>query len=104
MARTGTIPPRRPADDRQPRSGTAMHIDSLEILRCPYCGGRLELVTSIYHRSIDDEIHEGVLGCHCCVFPVVDGIPVLHLQPSAITAREHLEAERPSLALRAMVG
>jgi uncharacterized protein YbaR (Trm112 family) len=81
-----------------------MQIDTLELLRCPYCGGRLEIVTSIFHRSIDDEIHEGVLGCHCCVFPVVDGIPVLHLQPAATTAREHIEAGRPSLALRAMIG
>jgi uncharacterized protein YbaR (Trm112 family) len=81
-----------------------MHIDVLEVLRCPYCGGRLELVTSIYHRSIEDEIHEGVLACHCCVFPVVDGIPVLHLQASATLAREHIEAGRPALALRAMVG
>ena len=77
-----------------------MHIDSLEILRCPYCGGHLELVTSLYHRSIEDEIHEGVLGCHCCVFPVVDGIPVLQLQPAAVTARGHIEAGHPALALR----
>src|SRR5260221_7210547 len=27
-------------------------------------------------RSSDDEIHDGILGCHCCIFPVVDGIPV----------------------------
>ena len=29
-----------------------------------------------------DEIHDGILGCHCCIFPVVDGIPVLHLLPA----------------------
>jgi uncharacterized protein YbaR (Trm112 family) len=81
-----------------------MQLDTLAILRCPYCGGRLEIVTSIHHRSTDDEIHEGVLGCHCCVFPVVDGIPVLHLQASAISAREHIEAGQPGLALQAMVG
>jgi uncharacterized protein YbaR (Trm112 family) len=81
-----------------------MHIDTLDILRCPYCGGRLELVVSMYHRSIEDVIHDGILGCHCCVFPVVDGIPVLHLLPAAIAAREHIEAGRPALALRAMVG
>ncbi|MQA29250.1 MAG: hypothetical protein GEU82_05335 [Luteitalea sp.] len=75
-----------------------------EVLRCPYCGGRLEVVPSIYHRVFEDQIHEAVIACHCCVFPVVDGIPVLHLLPAAITAREHIEAEQPSLALRAMVG
>jgi uncharacterized protein YbaR (Trm112 family) len=81
-----------------------MNIELLDILRCPYCGGRLELVSSMYHRSISDQIHDGILGCHCCIFPVVDGIPVLHLLPAAITARGHIEAGRPTHALRAMVG
>ena len=27
-----------------------MQISTLDILRCPYCGGRLELVTSLFHR------------------------------------------------------
>src|SRR6185295_9727722 len=81
-----------------------MNIELLDILRCPYCGGRLELVSSMYHRSISDQIHDGILGCHCCVFPVVDGIPVLHLQPAAVTARGHIEAVRAGLALRAMIG
>ncbi|MDR1989549.1 MAG: hypothetical protein LBQ09_04880 [Acidobacteriaceae bacterium] len=81
-----------------------MHLELFDILRCPYCGGRLELVTSLPHRAASDRIHDGILGCHCCIFPVVDGIPVLHLQPSAITAREHVEAGRFPLALRTMIG
>jgi uncharacterized protein YbaR (Trm112 family) len=81
-----------------------MHIQTLDILRCPFCGGRFDLVTSMFHRTISDEIHDGILGCHCCIFPVVDGIPVLHLQPTAIAARNHIEAGRPELALRSIVG
>jgi len=81
-----------------------MNIELLDVLRCPFCGGRLELVTSTFHRTAGDRIQEGILGCHCCVFPVVDGIPVLHLQPTAVSAREHLEGGRPALALRAMIG
>lgn len=81
-----------------------MNVELLDILRCPFCGGRLELVSSMYHRSTSDQIHDGILGCHCCIFPVVDGIPVLHLQPAAIAAREHIEAGRPAHALRTMVG
>lgn len=81
-----------------------MQRDLLTILRCPYCGGRLELVTSLFHRATADTIGDGVLGCECCVFPVVDGIPVLHLHPAAVRAREHVEQGRPDLALRAMVG
>ncbi len=81
-----------------------MQLDLLDILRCPYCGGVLELVTSIFHRADGGHIRDGVLGCQCCVFPVVDGIPVLHLHPSAVKAREAIEASAPEQALLAMVG
>jgi uncharacterized protein YbaR (Trm112 family) len=81
-----------------------MRLETLEILRCPYCGGRLELVDSLFHRRTDDAIQDGILGCHCCIFPVVDGIPVLHLQPNATAARDHVQAGRPDLARRTMVG
>src|SRR5262245_17911273 len=81
-----------------------MHLSTLDILRCPYCGGRLSLVASMFHRASGDEIQDGILGCHCCIFPVVDGIPVLHLLPPSVTAREHVEAGRPQQALRVMVG
>jgi uncharacterized protein YbaR (Trm112 family) len=81
-----------------------MRVSSLEFLRCPYCGGALELVESIFHRRREQSIQEGVLACHCCVFPVVDGIPVLHLQPPSTAAREHIEAGRPELARRLMFG
>ena len=81
-----------------------MNVGTLDILRCPYCGGRLTLVTSMFHEADDDRISEGILGCHCCIFPVVDGIPVLHLQAAAVAARDHLEAARPDRALQTMVG
>jgi len=81
-----------------------MRNDTLELLRCPYCGGRLTLVESLFHRRDDDAIHDGVLGCHCCIFPVVDGIPVLHLQTSATTALDRMKGERPDLARRTMFG
>ena len=81
-----------------------MLIDTLDVLRCPYCGGRLSLVDSLYHRSSEAEIRDGILGCHCCIFPLVDGIPVLHLQTSATTALDQMKAERPELARRTMFG
>src|SRR5258707_13134567 len=81
-----------------------MRVDTLELLRCPYCGGRLSLVESLHHRSTADEIHDGILGCHCCIFPLVDGIPVLHVLPASTVARDHLQAGRPELARRAMFG
>jgi uncharacterized protein YbaR (Trm112 family) len=81
-----------------------MRPDTLELLRCPYCGGRLSLVESMPHHRTAEEIHDGILGCHCCIFPVVDDIPVLHLQAAAASAREQIEAGRPDLARRAMFG
>jgi uncharacterized protein YbaR (Trm112 family) len=81
-----------------------MLIDTLEVLRCPYCGGRLSLVDSIFHRRTADAIQDGILGCHCCIFPLVDGIPVLHVLPASTIARDHLQAGRPELARRAMFG
>ena len=81
-----------------------MHSATLEILRCPYCGGRLELVTSLYVQRTGDEIQNGILGCHCCIFPIVAGIPILHLQPQATTARDQIQAAQPELAFRTMFG
>jgi len=78
--------------------------ETFEFLRCPYCGGRLELVESLFHRRDGDEIVDGIIACHCCIFPVVDGIPVMHLLPAATSAREHVEAKRPDLARRVMFG
>jgi uncharacterized protein YbaR (Trm112 family) len=81
-----------------------MHRSTFDILRCPYCGGRLELVTSSYHQTQGDEIEHGILGCQCCVFPVVDGIPVMHLQPAATEARELVEQGDALRARRVMFG
>jgi uncharacterized protein YbaR (Trm112 family) len=81
-----------------------MRIETFEVLRCPYCGGRLSLVESLFHERAADEIRNGILGCHCCIFPLVDGIPVLHVLPASTVARDHLQAGKPELARRAMFG
>ncbi len=81
-----------------------MKTSLFEILRCPYCGGTLELVESIAHQREGDEIEHGVIACHCCTFPVVAGIPVMYLGGGAVAAREEIEAGRPAGAVRAMLG
>jgi uncharacterized protein YbaR (Trm112 family)/SAM-dependent methyltransferase len=81
-----------------------MHTELLDILRCPYCGTTLDLVRSSFHETEGEDVRNGILGCQCCVFPVVDGIPVMHLSPAAVAAREHIDAGRPDLALRSMNG
>jgi uncharacterized protein YbaR (Trm112 family) len=81
-----------------------VHIATLDVLRCPYCGGRLELVTSLFFRRDGDEIHDGILGCQCCIFPIVWGVPVLHLLEPSTAARDQVQAGRPDLARRTMFG
>jgi uncharacterized protein YbaR (Trm112 family) len=81
-----------------------MLIETLDVLRCPYCGGQLTLVESMYHRRSATDVQDGILGCHCCIFPVIDGIPVMHLLEDASAARAHVEAGRPDLARRTMFG
>jgi uncharacterized protein YbaR (Trm112 family) len=81
-----------------------MRPDTLDLLRCPYCGGRLELVESLFHQRTGDRIDNGILGCHCCIFAVVDGIPVMHLQPASTAAIEQVKDGRPDLARRTMFG
>ena len=81
-----------------------MRVDTLTVLRCPYCGGPLELVTSLFHRRTDAQLTDGLLGCHCCLFALVDGIPVMHLQPTATAAIDQIKAGRPDLARRTMFG
>lgn len=79
-----------------------MRLDTLDILRCPYCGGRPTLIGSIFHSCTDDEIQDGVLQCRCCWFPIVAGIPVMHLENPVPATLAHLEAGRPDLARRVM--
>jgi uncharacterized protein YbaR (Trm112 family) len=81
-----------------------MRLELLDILRCPFCGGTLGLVEDGFVNRRDDEILDGILGCHCCAFPIVDGIPVIHLSESAAAARLHLEAGRADLARRMLFG
>jgi len=81
-----------------------MHIGLLDILRCPFCGGHLELVTSLFHRADDAHISDGVIACECCTFPVVDGIPVMHLNAASSAARAQIEAGNTEAARLTMVG
>ena len=81
-----------------------MQTDTLALLRCPYCGGPLSLVESLFNERTAATIDNGVLGCHCCLFPVVDGIPILHLLPDSVKALDQLKAGRADLARRTMFG
>jgi uncharacterized protein YbaR (Trm112 family) len=79
-----------------------MQLSTLEILRCPYCGGRL-VVTAPARGRCTDEIDDGVLSCRCAAFPIVSGIPVMYSGGLAAPALEHLQAGRPDLARRTLI-
>src|SRR5437762_2719488 len=61
-----------------------------------------KLAAPTFHRRDGDEINDALLGCHCCVFPIVAGIPVMHLDGAAKTAAAYIGAGQPELARRAM--
>ncbi len=76
----------------------------LALLRCPYCGTRLSLVenNALIRRGAD--IESGVLGCECCAFPIVAGIPVLIADDATRDAMYALEARRHDAALVGLLG
>jgi uncharacterized protein YbaR (Trm112 family) len=84
-----------------------MHASLLEILRCTYCGSPLEVVENdalVRGGDASDEVEWGVLGCECCAYPVLDGIPILIAADATRHAMHTLEAGRPEDALVAVLG
>jgi uncharacterized protein YbaR (Trm112 family) len=77
--------------------------ETLESLRCPYCGGRLELVRADPHAWDGESLVAGILGCDCCTFPVVAGIPVMHLREEAVAARAAVETGDLDRAFRELI-
>lgn len=81
-----------------------MNISLLDILRCPFCGTRLNLEDNAAFVRKGDTIESGVLGCQCCAFPIVDGIPVLIADDATRDAMHAMEAGRGEEALFALLG
>ena len=71
---------------------TLMRETLLDLLRCPFCGGRLTLVDNEALVRTHGRIESGVLGCDCCAFPVVAGIPVLIADDTTREAMHQMEA------------
>ena len=81
-----------------------MLIETLELLRCPFCGTRLTVVENTALDRSPDRIESAVLGCECCAFPVVAGIPVLIADGPTRDAMHALEAGRRDDALHMLLG
>jgi SAM-dependent methyltransferase/uncharacterized protein YbaR (Trm112 family) len=81
-----------------------MRLDTLDLLRCPYCGARLTLDSARPHRHGTGDVTDGILRCYCSEFPVVSGIPVLTVEGMSEVAREQIEAGNTAAARRSMLG
>ena len=76
----------------------------LDLLRCPFCGTRVSLVENDALVRADGRIDSGVIGCECCAFPIVAGIPVMIADDTARDAMHALEAGRRDEALFGLLG
>lgn len=86
------------------RYDPAMRVETLALLRCPYCGGRVDVKDDLFHRRAADDILDAVIGCWCCHFAIVAGIAVMTLEGMADTARQQIEDGDPDAALLTMIG
>ena len=80
-----------------------MLLETLDLLRCPFCGTRLSVVENAALSRAGDCIESGVLGCECCAFPVVTGIPILIADDPTRDAMHALEAGRREDALHTLL-
>ena len=81
-----------------------MHLSLLDILRCPSCGTAVSIVENDALSRDSDRIDVGVLGCECCAFPIVAGIPVLIANEMTRHALRALEAGHSDEALFILLG
>ena len=76
----------------------------LGLLRCPFCGGRFNLLDNAALARAGGRLESGVIWCECCAFPIVAGIPVLRADDTTRRAMHALEAGRHEEALLTMLG
>ncbi len=76
----------------------------LDVLRCPFCGSRLTVVDNEGLERSNGRIEAGVLGCDCCAFPVVAGIPVMIADDTTRSAMDQVTGGQHEQALFTMLG
>jgi uncharacterized protein YbaR (Trm112 family) len=81
-----------------------MHLNTLASLRCPFCGTRLTMVDSSPVTRSGEDVISAVLGCECCAYPVVAGIPVIIADETTRTAMHQMEAGSSDAALLTLLG
>ena len=73
-------------------------------LRCPFCGTPVTAQESPVTERDGDDLRWGVLGCECCAYPVVDGIPVVLANDTGREALRLIEAGQREAALALCLG
>ncbi|HEY6506778.1 MAG TPA: methyltransferase domain-containing protein [Vicinamibacterales bacterium] len=81
-----------------------MRADVVPLLRCPFCGTTLDLVENEALVRTAERVTSGVLGCQCCAFPIVAGIPVMLADDRTREAMHALEAGHSDRALLTLLG
>ena len=81
-----------------------MDASLLEILKCPFCGTAMTLWDGNTAVQPGRDLEYGVLGCQCCAFPVVAGIPVIVVDDRARAAMQCLDQGNREDALVTMLG
>src|SRR5215213_206783 len=81
-----------------------MRARMLDILECPFCGGRLRLQEDRPTLVRESDVLTGILSCACCAYPIVDGIPFIQTGPAAERAMGLLGEGRAQEALLMMLG
>src|SRR5688572_19571108 len=76
----------------------------LDLLRCPFCGSRLTVVHNEALVRAAGRIESGVLGCDCCAFPIVAGIPVFIADDTTRDAMHQMEDGHGEQALFTLLG
>lgn len=76
----------------------------LDLLECPFCGTPLRIVESPSTRTNGDDLEFGALGCECCAYPVVEGIPVVRADDSAKALLKALDQGDISSARARLLG
>jgi SAM-dependent methyltransferase len=73
-------------------------------LHCPFCGTPIDVQKSPVTAWAGPDLRWGVLGCECCAYPVIDGIPLILANDDAREALRLLEAGHRNEALAACLG
>lgn len=81
-----------------------MDSNLLGILRCPFCGMRLQLEQSSLLEIQNGEVVTGIVYCQCCAYPIVAGIPYIRTGTAATTAMDLLGDGESEQALYTLLG